>query len=130
MQTIDQDARVGIRQPFEIDNMCPRYRTNNGLFILSSPAMEVLDKYFYYLLSNSRVDNFDQKYSTRPSYLSYDEYGTVNLEYLLMYVNGVYLPEEFILSDVIIPTMAAIVYICQDKYSTDKSLDSYETILW
>lgn len=130
MITIDQDAKIGSRQPYEVDNMGERYRTENGIYTFSSPSLDVLEKYLFYLLKNSRVDKFDQKYQYKPSYLSYDEYGVTNLEYVLMYVNGVYLPEEFDLSNVIIPTMDAIIYICKDKYSVEKDPTSFESINW
>ena len=130
MITIDQDAKIGSRQPYEVDNMGERYRTSNGIYTFSSPFLEVLNNYLFYLLKNSKIDKFDQKYLYNPSYLSYDEYGTTNLEYVLMYVNGVYLPEEFDLSDVIIPTMDAIIYVCRDKYSVEKDPSSFEMMNW
>ena len=130
MLTISSDAKMGSRLPYEIDNMCERYRTSNGLYTFSSPSLEVLENYLFYLLRNSKVVDFQHKYLYNPAYLSFDEYGTTNLEYLLMYVNDVYLPEEFDLPNVVIPTMQAIVYICRDKYSVEKSPSSFETISW
>jgi hypothetical protein len=130
MITIDQEAKIGTKQPYEIDNMSPRYRTDNNIFTFSSPSMEVLNKYFYYLLRNSKIISFDNKYLYKPDYLSFDKYGSTNLEYLLMYINGVYTPEEFDLQTVIIPTLDAIIYICLDKYSTDKDIASYDAMNW
>ena len=52
----------------------------------------------------------------RPDYMSYDEYGTVALAHLLMYVNSVFCIEEFDLSTVILPSMESIIDICKDKY--------------
>jgi hypothetical protein len=47
----------------------------------------------------------------RPDYLSYDEYGTVTLWPLLLFINNVSSIEEFTLPSVIIPTYASILQI-------------------
>ena len=52
----------------------------------------------------------------RPDYLSYDEYGTVALAQLLMYVNAVPSIEGFDLETVIIPSMSAITEMLKDKF--------------
>ena len=83
----------------------------------------------YSLLRNSKEITFDQKYKWRPDYLSYDQYGTVALKELLMYVNGVQCVEDFDLSTVVIPDFSAIVDICRDKYSK-KDPDNLEQVGW
>jgi hypothetical protein len=52
----------------------------------------------------------------RPDYLSFDEYNTVILAPLLMYVNGVFCTEAFDLNEVIIPKLSFISDILKDKY--------------
>jgi len=116
MITIDNESRLAIRYPFELDVMSNRYKTTNELFGFTSPAMWVLEKNYFFLLRNSIVKSFDQKYKYRPSYLSYDEYGVVNLDYLLMYINHIACVEDFDLMEVIVPSMSSIVTMCQDKF--------------
>lgn len=116
MITIDNEARLQIRYPFEIDNMSNRYKTTNEMYGFTSPSLWTLEKNYFFLLRNSVLKNFDQKYKYKPSYLSYDEYGVVNLDFLLMYINSVFCAEDFDLSVIIIPSMSAIVTTCQDKF--------------
>lgn len=123
MITIDGESRLRIRFPFEIDNMAYRYKTDNGYYTFTSPSISILEKHYYFLLRNSNELQFSSRYKYKPSYLSYDQYGVVNLAYLLMYVNNVMCIEDFDLVSVIIPTMEAIVTVCQDKIpfvKTDK----------
>ena len=70
------------------------------------------------------------KYTYRPDYLSYDEYGSVLLGQLLMFVNGVFTVEEFSLDKVVVPDFQAIVTICQDKYSLDRDVDELTEVAW
>jgi hypothetical protein len=115
--TIQDESRQRIRIPFEIDFMGPRYKTNSGIYTFPSPSLWTIQKNLFYLASNSVLIEFEPKYKMRPDYLSYDEYGTVALWYMLMYVNSVYSIEDFDLESVILPRMEAIVAICKDKYS-------------
>jgi hypothetical protein len=94
-----------------------RYKTTNGLFTFPSPSLETIDKYLYYLLKNSTQKKFERQYVMRPDYLSYDEYGTVALAQLLMYVNSVQSIETFELDSVIIPSFSSIVEMLKDKFS-------------
>ena len=129
MLTIDNEARAQIRYPFEIDNMSPHYKTTNELFGFTSPSLWTLEKNYFFLLRNSTVKDFNQKYRYKPSYLSYDEYGVVNLGFLLLYINNVFCAEDFDLSTIIIPSMSSIVTTCQDKFpSVDDS--KLERVNW
>ena len=69
------------------------------------------------------------KYIYKPDYFSFDEYGTVALSYLLMYINGVFSVEDFDLNTVIIPSFDAIVEICQDKFPK-QDVDNLEAVSW
>ena len=115
MITIDSESRLRVRFPFEIDNMANRYKTESNYFTFTSPSLSVLEKYYYYLLRNSIEKQFSSRYKYKPSYLADDEYGVVNLGYLLMYVNNIQCVEDFDLVTVIIPSMDSIVTMCQDK---------------
>ncbi len=116
MLDIKIESIMRSKYPFEIDNMAARYKTDNGYFTFTSPSLWTIEKHYYYLLKNSVEKEFNQKYKYKPSYLSYDEYGVVTVGYLIMRVNGVFCIEDFDLSSVIIPSMSAIVTVCQDKF--------------
>ena len=115
--TIQDESRQRIRIPFEVDYMGPRYKTTSGIYTFTSPSLWSIQKNIFFLVSNSVMVEFDPKYKMRPDYLSFDEYGTVALWYLLMYVNSVYSIEDFDLNSVIIPTIESVIAICQDKFS-------------
>ena len=114
--TIDQESRQRIRIPFDIDNMCNRYKTDSEIYVFPSFSLWTIQKNLFYLLRNSVLVEFDPKYKYRPDYMSYDEYGTVSLAYLLMYINSVDCIEDFDLNSVIIPSLSSIVDICKDKF--------------
>lgn len=115
MITIDHEAKRNKRLPIDIDNFSEKYKTENNLYTFSSPSFSVLEKNLYYLLVNSVEKQFNTKYKYKPSYLSYDEYGTVILSPILMYVNNVMSIEDFDLKTVVIPRFSAIKEICKDK---------------
>lgn len=115
--TIQDESRQRIRIPFDIDYMGPRYKTNSGIYTFTSPSLWSIQRNLFFLVANSVLVEFEPKYKMRPDYLSYDEYGTVILAYMLMYVNSVYCIEDFDLDSVIIPSLEAVVTICKDKFS-------------
>ena len=117
--TIDQESLQRKRSPIDIDNMGQRYKTDSEYYTFTSPSLWVLEKHLFYLLRNSKQVDFEQQYKMRPDYLSFDEYGTVILAQLLMYVNGVMCIEEFSLDTVVIPTFQSIMDITRDKFSRD-----------
>jgi hypothetical protein len=121
MLTIDQEAQRNVKASFEVDNMGQRYKTTNHIYTFTSPSISVIDKNLFYLLRNSYEMSLEQRYMYRPSYLSYDKYGVVNLDYLLMYINGVMCAEEFTIPVVVVPTMSAIVEVCQMKFTIPRN---------
>jgi len=129
METIDNESKSRIRSPIDLDNMAKRYKTDNGLYTFTSPSLWTIDKHLFYLLRNSTQKDFESKYKYKPDYMSYDEYGTVVLEYLLMYINGVFSVEDFDLNTIIIPSFDAIVEICQDKFPK-QDVDNLEVVSW
>jgi hypothetical protein len=80
-------------------------------------------------LRYSREVDFKKKYKYRPDYLSYDEYGTVILDQLLLYINGISSPEDFDLNKVIIPLKEAIIDILTDNFQK-KDIEDMTVILW
>lgn len=129
-QTIDNEARQRIRMPFDVDNFANRYQTSNGLITFPSPSLWTIEKNLFYLLKNSIEVNLEPKYKMKPWLLSYDQYGTVILEPLLMYVNGIPCVEDFDMDTVVLPKLNAIIEICQDKFSKISNVDSLEKIEW
>jgi len=127
--TIDQESIQRSRLAIDINFCGDRYKTSNGIFTFPAPSLETIDQNLYYLLKNAIQKPFDRKYIMRPDYLSFDEYGTVSLAQLLMYVNAVPSIEHFDLQAVIIPSLSAIVEMLKDKYPT-KDPDDLIEVNW
>jgi len=62
----------------------------------------------FLLLYDSYRKQLEPKYRQRPDLLSYDEYGTEQFDWILMYVNSAFSYEDFTMSTVFIPTLTAI----------------------
>jgi len=116
METIDKESRQRVRLAIDIDNMADRFKTSNNIYTFPSPTLWAIEKNLFFLLRNSTKKKFERKYVMRPDYLSFDEYGTVALAQLLMYINNIYCIEDFDLDTIIIPSMQSIVDICRDKF--------------
>jgi len=127
--TIDQEAIQFKNLAIDINRMSDRFKTANGYFSFPSPTLWTIEKNLFYLLRNSVKKDFEQKYVMKPSYLSFDEYETVCLSQLLMFVNNVTCIENFNLSTVIIPSFDAIVEICQDNFA-EKESDNLTEVTW
>ena len=127
--TIDQEAERFSRSPFSLERMADRYKTNNELFSFPSPTLETVERYLFFLLRNSTVKILDSKYRWKPDYLSYDEYGTVVLWELLMYVNQVFAVEDFNIKEVVIPSLQSIIEMNQANFPT-KEVDELTSVNW
>jgi len=127
--TIDKESKQRKRMPVNIDNMAERYKTTSTYYTFTSPDLWTIEKNLFYLLRYSTQKQFEPKYKMRPDYLSYDEYGTVQMAHLLMYVNGVGCIEDFSLVTVVVPSYSAIVAITKDKFSKQKT-DNLTSIDW
>lgn len=129
MITIDQEARTRSRLALDINHSANRYKTENGIFTFSSLTLEMIDQHLYFLLKNSKEIQFNRKYYMRPDYLSYDEYGTVVLAHMLMYVNAVPSPEVFDLQTILIPSLSSITEILKDKFP-EQDVDDLTEVTW
>jgi len=129
VDTIDQESKLRIRVPLDLDNMSVRYVTENSLYTFTSPSFWTIEKNLFYLMRNSVQIDFDISYKYKPDYFCYDEYGTVQLAYMIMYVNNVFCFEDFDLVTIIIPTTDAILEICKDKFPKQE-LDELTPIKW
>jgi len=126
---IDQESRIRSRLAIDINYSGNRYKTSNSLFTFPSPTLETIDQHLYYLLKNSVEKKFERQYVMRPDYLSFDEYGTVSLAQLLMYINTVPSPEVFDLQTVIIPSFSSITEMLKDKFS-DQDVNELIEVNW
>lgn len=129
MFTIDEEAKRQRNLPISLDRMGETYRTENGYFVFPSPSFWLIEKNLFFLSANSTRKTFESKYIMRPDYLSYDEYETVVLAPLLMYVNGVFSIEDFNLNQVIIPKLSYIIEMLNDKFP-ELTADDLEVIEW
>lgn len=125
MITIDTESKKNSSLFTDIDKFRNRYITSNGYFVFPSPSIWTLEKNRYFLLRNCRKDTLKAKYIMRPDYMSYDEYGTTTLWQTILFVNQIFCREEFVVPEVLIPSLESIVYICRDKFPTrqDSELD-------
>lgn len=126
MITITGEANAQLKSPLNLTRKSDKFRTTNGLIVFPSPSIDTIEKNIFYLLKNSVEKLFDKKYLMKPSYLSYDEYGTQYLGDMLMLVNNTYCLEDFDMSYVIIPKLSALIKINIDNYS---SFDKYENLM-
>lgn len=129
MFTIDAEAKKNKSIPISLDFMGVRYRTKSNKFVFPSPSFWLLEKNLFFLAANSVKKQFNQKYIMRPDYLSFDEYETVVLGPLLMYVNKIFSVEDFNMNEVIIPKIDYIVEILIDKFP-ELSPDKLEVVNW
>jgi hypothetical protein len=124
--TIDRESKQRSNLAIDINFSGDRYKTDNGLFTFPAPTLATIDQYLYYLLTNAVEKKFDRQYLMRPDYLSFDEYGTVSLAQLLMYVNSVPSIEMFDLQTVVIPSLSAITEMLKDKFPKREVADLTE----
>jgi len=127
--TIDSESRARARLAIDLDYSADRYKTINDLFTFPAPVLDTVDKNLYYLLRNSKQIPLEKKYHFRPDYLSYDEYGTVALASLIMYLNNVGSLEQFTIADVVLPNYSAIMEILKDKFP-DRKVDDLSEVNW
>jgi hypothetical protein len=124
--TIDQESRQRTRLAIDVNFSGNRYKTTNGLYTFPALELEVFDKYLYYLLKYSVQKRFERQYIMKPDYMSFDEYGTVSLAQMLMYINGVPSIEMFDLDEVVVPSYSAVVEILKDKFAVQDPDDLFE----
>ena len=128
--TIDNEAAAAIRSPLDWERTGQRFKTENGLFTFPNPNRFTVDENLFFLLKNADEVPFEQQYSFRPDYVSHDYYGTTVLANLIMYVNGVRIPEQFVDLDVLlIPAYDAIITMLQDNFPHENPED-LDSINW
>ena len=78
----------------------------------TSPLPYTLEQAKFLLLFDATVETLSEKYVQRPDLLSYDRYGTEQLDWVLMYVNDVFCYEEFV-GQVYVPTLTSITRLTE-----------------
>jgi hypothetical protein len=129
-QTINSEVRQRIQSPLDLDRMADTYKTENLKYVFTSPSLFTLERNLYYLMANSIEVDLEIKYIRKPWLLAWNQYGSVSLEYLLMYVNGVSCPEAFEMPTVILPTMSAIISICYDSFTKKSDVNKITSVNW
>jgi len=129
MITIDKEAEQRKNSPLNLDFFRETYRTENDLYIFSSPSLWTFDKNLFYLIANSDEIILETKYKYRPDYLSFDKYGTIMLWEMLLYVNGVMSIEDFTLETVLVPRYSAILTVLQDRF-VKKDKNNLKKVKW
>jgi len=129
MITIDNVAAQRNSTTLNFDKMTERFVTLSNGMVIPSPSIWTLEQNYYFLLRHSVQKLFNKKYVMKPSYLSHDEYGTVILAPVLMYMNNVNSIEDFNMDQVTIPDLEAIVYITTGIFP-DKKIKDLRVINW
>lgn len=128
MIVIDDEVVRNAQHIANYDNIVTTYFTADESLSFSSPSFDIISMNLFYLLKNSKKITMNRRYRMRPDYLSYDQYGTTLIDQILMYVNGVFLAEEFILQEVYVPSIDSIKEILVYKQSY-KNKDT-KTVDW
>lgn len=127
--TIREESRQRSRLAIDVNFAGERFKTSNSRFTFPAPSFEMYDQHLYYLLKNSEEKDFKREYLMRPDYLSFDEYGTVALAQMLMYVNAVPSLELFDLQTVIVPSFSAVVEMLKDKFP-EQTVANLTEVTW
>ncbi len=116
MKTIEIEAKKNSLLAIDEDKYRIKYKLQDSGYNIQfvSPQFYIFEKYRYYLLKESKRIQLPQKYYYRPDYLSYDEYGTTCLWYLLLYINDIPCIEEFNTNEILIPTFSSILKISKN----------------
>lgn len=102
-------------QKLKIDDLKLKYKIKDISLKFVSPSIDLIDRYKYFLLSQSKYTKVKSGWYMRPDYASYDEYDTPNLDYIIMYLNDCFTPEDFVMTNIYIPSKTAILKIVEDN---------------
>ena len=78
----------------------------------------------HFILSRCNIKEFQPRWTFRPNYLSYDEYGTTSFSYLLMFINDVTTMLDFKFDYVKVPMMSVIkdIIVNNQRMFPDRSI--------
>jgi len=128
---LEVDAKSNALLATDEDRFRRKYQQRaEGLVVtFASPHLEVLELNKFYLLSKSVKKILDQKYYYKPDYLSFKEYGTETLWYLLLFVNDIFSIEEFNKYEVYVPSYGAILELVKKDISEDITVIGEEEVV-
>lgn len=126
--TIESESKQLSKLPTDIDRFRRKYIIKDGEVTvkLVSPIISGYEKNYYFLLKNSRYEPLRRRYIKRPDYLSKDEYGTIALWPILLFVNDVPCIENFDQENIYIPNYSAILDIIKFRESNLPEIDIEE----
>ena len=118
--TIDKEANVLIQLATDMDRYRRYYsmkeeHTNESIFVkFVAPKLIAFEEYRFYLLKNSETKPLSPVNYYRPDYVSYTEYGTINLWALLLFINDIPTIEDFDVENILVPTQKSILEISRN----------------
>jgi len=130
MITIDVESYNSIESPLDFSKKSRKYKTESGIYTVPSPSLETIEKNLFAILKQSVEKPFNKKYIMKPSYLSFDEYGTTILGSVLMYVNGIYCLEDFDLETVVVPSLSVLISVNADNVADYNNNREIQVIKW
>ena len=115
--TIDEEASILSRVYSDLDKYRRFYsmpevneKDQETIFIqFVAPKLFLFEEYRFSLLQNSETRELDPEYYYRPDYLSYNEYGTINLWAMLLFINDIPTVEDFIVENIKVPSKQSIL---------------------
>ena len=106
-------ASRNVSSPLDFDRNKYIYELDYGdlKVKLTGPIPELFERFRFKLLYDSTIKPLDSKYHQRPDLLSFDEYGTEQLDWILMLVNNVCCYEDFVMDEVYVPSYNSILEV-------------------
>ena len=98
--------------------------------ILEEPLMDNLKLFRDKLLDKAREVEFKDSYNFKPSFVSYEFFGDVNLGYLIMYINDFYCKREFVnkrKNTLLIPDKDAVLSLYKFQQQNNKVISRVVT---
>ena len=118
--TIDKEANILTQLATDMDKFRRYYsmkeeHTDETIFVkFIAPKIIAFEEYRFYLLQNSETKPLSPANYYRPDYVSYTEYGTINLWALLLFINDIPTIEDFDVENILVPTQKSILEISRN----------------
>jgi len=118
---VEIDAKQNILLTTDEDRFRKKYQYEDDdlLVTFSSPRLEVLELNKFFLLSKSVKKILPRKYYYKPDYMSFEEYKTETLWYVLLFVNNICCIEDFDKYEIFIPPYGAILELIKKDLSKE-----------
>lgn len=93
---------------------------NETIFVrFVAPKIIAFEDYRFYLLKNSETKPLKPVNYYRPDYVSFEEYDTINLWAMLMFINNVPSLEDFERETILVPTAQSILDVSRNVMARD-----------